>query len=130
LIAATGTSVAITSAEGVKNSMPPERTCASMSVSPPSWLFGKILISTRPLLSFAMRSAASCARMFSGCVTGRLLPYLYENSAARAMRGSALATPAAGRADRVRKTLRRFIDCMCVSVVLMMRFDASLSDLQ
>ena len=76
LMAATGTSVAMTSADGVKKSMPPERTCASMSVSPPNWLFGKILMSTRPLLSFRMRSAASWARMFSGWVTGRLLPYL------------------------------------------------------
>ncbi|MCY1543671.1 hypothetical protein D9M68_794980 [compost metagenome] len=88
--------------------MPPERTCASMSVSPPSWLFGKILISTRPLVSLAMRSAASCARMFSGWLSGRLLPYLYENSAARAMRGTADTMPAAGRAESVRKAPRRF----------------------
>ena len=53
-MAATGTSVATTSADGVKKVMPPLRTCASMSVSPPSWLFGKILISTRPLVSLAI----------------------------------------------------------------------------
>ena len=114
-MAATGTSVAMTSAEGVKNSMPPERTCASMSVSPPSWLLGKILISTRPLVSLAMRSAASCARMFSGCVSGRLLPYLYENSAARAMRGSAVTMPAAGRAERVRRARLRVSEVMILS---------------
>ena len=36
LIAATGTSVAMTSADGVKKVMPPLRTWLSMSVSPPS----------------------------------------------------------------------------------------------
>ena len=95
-----------------------------MSVSPPSWLFGKILISTRPLVSLAMRSAASCARMFSGCVSGRLLPYFSENSAARAMRGMAPTKPAAGRAD---KRAQGACDgsAIMVSSVCLMLFDAS-----
>jgi hypothetical protein len=75
LIAATGTSVARTSAEGVKKVDAAERTWLSMSVSPPSWLFGKILISTRPLVFLDLLGGflrADVQRMLSG----RLLPYL------------------------------------------------------
>ena len=60
----------------MKNSIAPERTWLSMSVSQPSWLFGKTWISTRPLVSCLMRSIASMARTLSGCVTGELLAYL------------------------------------------------------
>lgn len=74
LMAATGTSVAMTSDDGVKKVSAPLRTCESMSVSPPSWLAGKISISTLPSVSVLMRSAASWARMLSGCDSGRLLP--------------------------------------------------------
>ena len=59
LIEAFGTSVERISGERVKNSTPPERTWLSMSVSEPSWLFGKIWISTRPLVSCLILSAAS-----------------------------------------------------------------------
>ena len=44
-----GTSVDRISGESVKNSTPPERTWLSMSVSEPSWLFGKIWMTTRPV---------------------------------------------------------------------------------
>ena len=71
-----GTSVDRISPDKVKNSIPPERTWLSMSVSEPSWLLGKISIATRPLLSLRMASAISLARAFIGCVTGRLFAYL------------------------------------------------------
>lgn len=76
LTEAFGTSVERISGDSVKNSTPPDLTWLSMSVSEPSWLFGKIWISTRPLVSCLIRSAASFARRFIGCVTGRLLAYL------------------------------------------------------
>ena len=76
LIEAAGTSVDRIRPDRVKNSTPPERSWLSMSVSEPSWLFGKIWISTRPLVSALIASAASLARTFSGCVAGRLLAYL------------------------------------------------------
>ena len=51
LIEAAGTSVARIRPDSVKNSTPPERSWLSMSVSEPSWLFGKICRSNRPLVS-------------------------------------------------------------------------------
>ena len=62
LIEATGTSVARIRPDSVKNSTPPERTWLSMSVSEPSWLFGKIWMSTRPLVSALIAAAISLAR--------------------------------------------------------------------
>ena len=76
VIEAAGTSVERIRPERVKNSMPPERTWLSMSVSEPSWLLGKISIETRPLVSARMASAISLARVFIGCATGRLFAYL------------------------------------------------------
>ncbi|MNR61044.1 hypothetical protein D3C85_1826730 [compost metagenome] len=73
---ALATSVERISGESVKNSTPPERTWLSMSVSEPSWLFGKIWMSTRPLVSSLIFATASLARTFIGCATGRLLAYL------------------------------------------------------
>src|ERR1700687_738671 len=49
LIEAAGISVARIKPDSVKNSTPPERIWLSMSVSEPSWLFGKICRSKRPL---------------------------------------------------------------------------------
>jgi hypothetical protein len=115
LIAATGTRVAITSAEGVKKVMPPLRTWLSMSVSPPSWLFGKILISTRPLVSLATRSAACWARMLSGWLSGRLLPYFSSISAARAIIGMPISD-AAGAAARPLMSVRRLGPVMMSSL--------------
>ena len=76
LIDAFGTRVERIRGESVKNSTPPDLTWLSMSVSEPSWLLGKIWISTRPFVSCLILSAASFARRFIGCVTGRLLAYL------------------------------------------------------
>ena len=66
----------------VKMSSAPERTWLSMSVEPPSWLFGKIWMSTRPLVAARIASQASAARLLIGCVAGRSLPYFRLNSAA------------------------------------------------
>ena len=76
LTAACGTSEARISPDSVKNSMPPERSWLSMSVSDPSWLAGNTWISSLPLLSAFTRSAISRLRTFSGCAGGRLLAYL------------------------------------------------------
>ena len=76
LIEAAGTSVARISPDSVKNSTPPERIWLSMSVSEPSWLFGKICRSNLPLVSALIAAAISLARTLSGCVSGRLLAYL------------------------------------------------------
>ncbi|CKV08811.1 Uncharacterised protein [Mycobacterium tuberculosis] len=64
------------SPDSVKNSTPPARNWLSTSVSEPSWLFGKIWMSTWPLVSARIASAISLARVFIGCETGRLLAYL------------------------------------------------------
>ncbi len=76
LIDAAGTSVARIRPDSVKNSMPPDRIWLSMSVSEPSWLFGKICRSKRPLVSVLIAAAISLARTFIGCESGRLLAYL------------------------------------------------------
>src|SRR5579871_2799000 len=90
LIEAAGTSVDRIRPDSVKNSMPPDRIWLSMSVSEPSWLFGKICRSNLPLVSALIAAAISLARVFSGWESGRLLAYLYENSAdcARATNGA------------------------------------------
>ena len=51
----------------------PVRNCDSMSVSPPSWLLGKIWMSTRPPDCARMRSTASRNRTFIGCCATLLL---------------------------------------------------------
>jgi hypothetical protein len=76
LIEAAGTKVERIRPERVKKSTAPERIWPSVSVSEPSWLEGKICSSKRPLVSSLILAAASCARMFIGCVVGRLLAYL------------------------------------------------------
>src|ERR1700746_1877625 len=82
LIEAAGTSVDRIRPDNVKNSMPPERIWLSISVSDPSWLFGKICRSKRPLVSALIAAAISLARVLSGWLSGRLLAYLYVHSAA------------------------------------------------
>src|SRR4051794_37575628 len=106
LIEETGSSVERIRPDRVKNSIAPERSWLSMSVSEPSWLLGKIWISTRPLVSCLMRSIASTARTLSGCAVGELLAYLSWNSAAPfAIHGSAIvalaAVPASSMERRV-----------------------------
>ena len=99
LIEAAGTTVARIRPESVKKSMEPSRSCESMAVSPPSWLLGKTSISTAPLLSALMRSAALVVKMVSGWVTGELFAYFSVNSAPKALEtytsGTTLAAPAA-----------------------------------
>jgi len=108
LIDAAGTSVARIRPDSVKNSMPPERIWLSMSVSEPSWLFGKICRSNLPSVSALMAAAISLARMLSGWLSGRLLAYLYENSAvwARATKGAPIP-PSAAPATVALSTVRR-----------------------
>jgi hypothetical protein len=82
----------------------PERTWLSMSVEPPSWLFGKIWMSTRPLVAARIASQASAARLLMGCVAGKSLPYFRLNSAAspRRLRIEAPATaPAPAKTVRL-----------------------------
>ncbi len=73
LIEAAGTSVDRIRPDSVKNSMPPERIWLSMSVSEPSWLFGKICRSKRPFVSLLIASAISFARTFIGCESGSIV---------------------------------------------------------
>ena len=132
MIAATGTSVAITSAEGVKNSMPPRAHLRQhVGVAAELVVREDLDLDAARCVSFAIASAASCARTFSGWVTGRLLPYLNENSrGARDARQAARCRRRGGRRS-VRRALRRVtIGHGSSPLVLMMRFDASLLELQ
>src|SRR5580704_1316214 len=90
LIEAAGTSVDKMSPDSVKNSTPPERIWLSVSVSDPSWLDGKICISKRPPVCSLIAAAIARACTFIGCVSGRLLAYLYDHCAcwARATNGA------------------------------------------
>src|SRR5581483_7963016 len=111
LIEATFTSVARIRPDSVKNSMAPERSWLSMSVSEPSWLFGNTWISTRPLVSFLIRATASLARTLSGWSSGELLAYLSWNSGAPfAIQGIAMVAPAAVPvSSRPRRVVLKFI---------------------
>ena len=60
----------------IEHATPPERIWLSMSVSEPSWLDGKIWMSTRPLVSCLMAADISRERTLIGCVSGRLLANL------------------------------------------------------
>src|SRR5215469_6958373 len=101
LIEAAGTKADRIRPYSVKIAMPPDRIWLSMSVSEPSWLFGKICRSNLPLVSALMAAAISLARVFSGWESGRLLAYLYENSAdcARATNGAPTPVMTADAAD-------------------------------
>ncbi len=92
----------------LKNSIPPDRTWASRSLSPPSWLLGKTAMSTRPSLSRLIRSVASRARTCSGWLAGKPWPNFQPNSAARTRytKGPAIAMVAAAAVVAVRKCLR------------------------
>src|SRR5665647_470963 len=64
------------------NSIPPARTCDSISGSPPSWLLGKTVTFSRPDDWVPIARAASVSRTVRGCVSGVLTPSLNSNSAA------------------------------------------------
>src|SRR5947209_20255434 len=108
LIEAAGTKVDRISPDNVKNSMPPERIWLSMSVSEPSWLFGKTSRSNRPLVSDLIAAAISLARAFIGWESGRLLAYLYVNSAAwaRTTTGAPIPPSSADAADALSRVRR------------------------
>src|SRR5579875_3700160 len=98
LMATFGIRVERMSGDRVKKSMPPTRNWFSMSVSPPSWLFGNTLTSTLPPVSVRIASAAASMRTLIGCVWGRLFAYFSSNSAAWAREyvrtpGNASAVP-------------------------------------
>ncbi|MGY4332919.1 hypothetical protein ACVWWG_007336 [Bradyrhizobium sp. LB7.2] len=108
LMDAAGTRVDRIRPDSVKNSTPPERIWLSMSVSDPSWLFGKICRSNLPLVSALIAAAISLARTFIGWVSGRLLAYLKVNSAlwARATWGAPMPPRTAVAAEALRSVRR------------------------
>src|ERR1700675_3673700 len=115
LIEATGTRVARMRPEGVKKSIAPERTWLSMSVSPPSWLLGKIWISRRPFDSSLIFATASVIRMVIGWVSGELLAYLWVDAAASARRVRILTVAIAVAAAAVPATKRRRVIFLVMS---------------
>ena len=107
LTAATGRIEARIRPAGWTKSTAPLRACDSRSLSPPSWLAGKIVSVMRPPVSFAMRSDTSSSRLWNGCPAGLECPILYSNSAAWADRlGSiAAAVIAVDAATKLRRVI-------------------------
>ena len=64
------------------SSIPPARTCDSISGSPPSWLLANTVTFSRPDDCAPIALAASVRRIVSGWVSGVLTPSLNSNSAA------------------------------------------------
>src|ERR1700726_33477 len=77
-----GTSVDRVMLGAASNSMPPARSCDSISGSPPSWLLGKTVTFNRPDDCAPIARAASINRTVRGWVSGVLTPSLNSNSAA------------------------------------------------
>src|ERR1700692_343221 len=77
-----GTSVDSVMLGAANNSIPPARTCDSISGSPPSWLLGKTVTFSRPDDCTPIARAASVSRIVRGWVSGVLTPSLNSNSAA------------------------------------------------
>ena len=96
------------------SSMPPARSCDSISGSPPSWLLGKTVMLSRPDEREPMSLAASARRMLRGWVSGVLTPSLKLNSAAACARPP--RTAAAAKADAAPSRPRRvmFVDFIIV----------------
>src|SRR5258706_4518798 len=63
------------------NSIPPARSCDSISGSPPSWLLAKTVTFNRPDDCAPIACAASVNRSVRGWVSGVLTPSLNSNSA-------------------------------------------------
>src|SRR5579871_4211257 len=95
-------------------SMPPARSCDSISGSPPSWLFGNTVMLTRPADLAAISLAASVRRILRGWDSGVLAPSLKSNSAAaRALVPRIVAAPRAEAAPS--RPLRvKFVDFIIV----------------
>ena len=64
------------------SSIPPARTCDSISGSPPSWLLENTVTLSRPDDCAPIALAASVSLIVSGWVSGVLTPSLKSNSAA------------------------------------------------
>src|ERR1700761_55908 len=64
------------------SSIPPERTCDSISGSPPSWLLENTVMLSRPPDCVAVALAASTSLIVRGWLSGVLTPNLNSNSAA------------------------------------------------
>src|SRR5580698_8701370 len=77
-----GTSVDSVIEGAASSSMPPARSCDSISGSPPSWLLGKTVTLSRPDDCSPIACAASISRTVRGWVSGVLTPSLNSNSAA------------------------------------------------
>src|SRR6202171_6654860 len=77
-----GTSVDRVRLGAASNSMPPARSCDSISGSPPSWLLGKTVTFNRPDDCPPIACAASISRSVRGWVSGVLRPRLHSHSAA------------------------------------------------
>src|ERR1700730_16604829 len=77
-----GTSVDRVRLGAASNSIPPARSCDSISGSPPSWLLGKTVTLSRPDDCAPIARAASVNRIVRGWLSGVLTPSLNSNSAA------------------------------------------------
>src|ERR1700716_61713 len=77
-----GTSVDRVRLGAASKSIPPARSCDSISGSPPSWLLGKTVTFNRPDDCSPIARAASTNRTVRGWVSGVLTPSLNSNSAA------------------------------------------------
>src|SRR5262249_12104663 len=77
-----GTSVDSVMLGAANSSIPPARTCDSISGSPPSWLLANTVMLTRPDDCAPTALAASTRRIVSGWVSGVLTPSLKSNSGA------------------------------------------------
>src|ERR1044072_4639022 len=95
-------------------SMPPARSCDSISGSPPSCLFGNTVMLTRPPVLAPISLAASVRRMLRGWDSGVLAPSLRSNSAAAcALVPRIVAAPRTDAAPR--RPLRvKFVDFIIV----------------
>src|ERR1700722_8304837 len=100
-----GTSVDSVMLGAASNSMPPARTCDSISGSPPSWLLEKTVTLSRPDDCAPIAIAASINRSVRGWVSGVLTPSLNSNSAAALAGWLRIADAQAAEADP-RKSLR------------------------
>src|SRR5258708_26125003 len=107
-----GTSVDRVMLGAASNSIPPARTCESISGSPPSWLLAKTVTLSLPDDWAPTARAASVNRTVRGWVSGVLTPSLNSNSAT-ALAGL-LTTVVAQTADAAPSTpLRGIVILSC-----------------
>src|ERR1700688_4352450 len=112
-----GTSVDRVMLGAASNSIPPARTCESISGSPPSWLLEKTVTLSRPDDWAPTERAASVSRIVRGWVSGVLTPSLNSNSAAAL--ADLLTTVVAQAADAApSKPLRVIVIFSCLPSAL------------